>query len=76
MSDFILDNLSLFLIPQKLKDWQLLLMATGIIAVEVIYTIPLLVLIHHNGDTEIVINEDNPPFTNVSLSMIHSIIKM
>ena len=40
-------------------------MATGIIAVEVIYTIPLLVLIHLNGDTEIVINEDNPPFTNV-----------
>ena len=48
-------RLLLFLIPQKLKDWQLLLMATGIIAVEVIYTIPLLVPIHLNGDTEIVI---------------------
>ena len=41
-------------------------MAAGIIAIEVIYTIPLLVLINLNGDTEIVINEDNPPFTNVS----------
>ena len=40
-------------------------MATGIITIEVIYTIPLLILIHFNGDTDIVINEDNPPFTNV-----------
>ena len=40
-------------------------MAAGIIAIEVVYTIPLLVLINLNGDTEIVTNEDNPPFTNV-----------
>lgn len=40
-------------------------MAAGIIAIEVMYTIPLLILIHFNGDTDVIINEDNPPFTNV-----------
>ena len=40
-------------------------MATGIIAIEVIYTILLLILIHLNGDTDVVVNGDNPPFTNV-----------
>ena len=49
-----------------MKDWQLLLLAAGIIAIEVAYTIPLLVLIHLNGDTEIIIDESRPPFTNVS----------
>ena len=49
-----------------MKDWQLLLLAAGIIAIEVAYTIPLLVLIHINGDTGIVIDESRPPFTNVS----------
>ena len=51
---------------QTMKDWQLLLMAAGIIAIEVVYTIPLLVLIHLNGDTQAVIDESRPPFTNVS----------
>ena len=49
-----------------MKDWQLLLLAAGIIAIEVAYTIPLLVLIHINGDTAPVIDESRPPFTNVS----------
>lgn len=49
-----------------MKDWQLLLMAASIIAIEVAYTIPLLILIHLNGDTEVVIDESRPPFTNVS----------
>ena len=57
---------------QKLKDWQLLLMAAGIIAIEVIYTIPLLVTIHLNGDTDIVINEDNPSFTNVRQHVLYN----
>ena len=51
-----------------MKDWQLLLLAAGIIAIEVAYTIPLLVLIHINGDTGAVIDESRPPFTNVSIT--------
>ena len=53
-----------------MKDWQLLLLAAGIIAIEVAYTIPLLVLIHINGDTGAVIDESRPPFTNVSSSNV------
>ena len=49
-----------------MKDRQLLLLAVGIIAIEVAYTIPLLVLIHLNGDTQAVIDESRPPFTNIS----------
>ena len=51
---------------QKVKDWQLLLLAMGIIMIEIIYTIPLLAVIYVNGDTSVVINENSPPFVNVS----------
>ena len=46
-------------------------MATGIVMIEVVYTIPLLALIYVNGDTQIEINEANPPFTNVSHTIPH-----
>ena len=44
----------------------MLLLATGIIMIEVIFTIPVLALIYVNGDTQIVIDEARPPFVNVS----------
>ena len=51
-----------------MRDWQLLLLATGIIMIEIIFTIPLLAVIYVNGDTSIVINENTPPFVNVRLT--------
>ena len=39
---------------------------------EITYTIPLLAIIYVNGDTQIVLDERNPPFTNVSVtSLLH-----
>ena len=53
-------------------------MAVCIISIEVIYTVPLLVLIDLNGDTEIAVNEDRPPYTNVShvITIVSSVIIM
>ena len=51
---------------QKVQDWQLLLLAAAIVAVEVVFTIPLLTLTSVEGDTRYTRDSENPTFVNVS----------
>ena len=48
-----------------MKDWHLLLLASGIILIDLTYIIPLLALSYANGDTRIDIDKRRPIFTNV-----------
>ena len=54
-----------YILIQKVKDWQLLLLSAGIVIIEVIFTIPLLTLTYVNGDTRLARDSENPTFINV-----------
>ena len=51
---------------QKVQDWHLLLLAAGIVMIEVLFTIPLLSLTFVNGDARLIRDSENSAFTNVS----------
>ena len=60
-----------------MKDWDLLLLSASIISIEVIYSIPLLILTYVMGDGSIVEDDEYSTFKNVSdilFSNITSII--
>ena len=43
-----------------------MLLSAGIIMIEVLFTIPLLMLTYVNGDSRIIRDSENPTFINVS----------
>ena len=49
-----------------MKDWHLLLLSVGIVLIDVVYTIPLLVLVYVIGDATLEIDYEKPSFINVS----------
>ena len=49
-----------------MKDWHLLLLSVGIVMIEVVYTIPLLILEYVTGDTRLETDDENPSFINAS----------
>ena len=49
-----------------MKDWHLLLLSVGIVLIDVVYTIPLLVLVYVIGDATLEIDYEKLSFINVS----------
>ena len=51
---------------QKVKDWHLLLLSTGILMIEIVYVIPLLVLNYVKGEARFETDSENPSVKNAS----------
>ena len=49
---------------QKVKDWHLLFLSAGIVMIEVVYVVPLLMLIYVMGDARFETDYENPSFIN------------
>ena len=53
-----------------MKDWHLLLLAAGIVMIQVVYLIPLLILIYVMGGARFETDDENPSYINASDSII------